>query len=108
MSPPPLLDLVERLTDITARALDAAKELRATDLRDLDRQRADLIFELQLEVRSPPALEPAQKAALRDLLHRLGELETRLERVAGLVTHAFRPLTPPKPVTYAPTGTLRG
>lgn len=108
MSSPSLLGLVERLTEVTEQALDAAKELRAADLRLLDRRRADLVFELQLEVRSPPDLESHERIALREALEHLRSLESRLERVARVVTHALRPPGPPKPVIYAPTGTLRG
>jgi hypothetical protein len=109
VSAPPLLALVRRLTDTTADALDAALELRARDLQTLDRHRADLVFELQLELQQAPGLEPDERAALHTQLADLQRLEDRLARVARLVSSALRPLDgPPTPALYAPNGTLRG
>lgn len=109
MSAPPLLSLIRRLTDTTSDALDAALEMRAEDLRVLDRRRADLVFELQLEVQQRPSLEPDERTALHTALVDLSRLEERLMRIAQLVAKSLRPLDgPPKPALYAPNGTLRG
>lgn len=109
MSAPPLLDLIDRLTHTTAEALDAALGLRADELRLLDQKRADLVFEVQLEVQNGPDLTDDERTQLKARLEDLRALERRLGHIAGVVTHALRPLDgPPKPALYAPNGNLRG
>jgi hypothetical protein len=106
---PPVLGLVLELTHTTADALEAALELRAHDLRLLDQRRADLVFELQLEIQQSPVLTDPERASLTHALEDLRSLELRLVRISRVVTHALRPLDgPPTPALYAPTGTLRG
>ncbi len=100
-----MLQLVRALVDATATSLEHARALRPQALRTSDQRRADLIFELRLELQRTPPLNDEERASLAHALDELRALEDRLARVTNLVVGA---LEPPKIELYAPTGTLRG
>ena len=100
--------LVQELAEITEQQVQAARTLDGPRVQDLDRRRADQLFELQLALQDGP-VEPDNREHLRESLARLRAAEERLERIARTVLAALSGLRPADPVqTYARTGSMRG
>jgi len=101
--------LVDALAELTEREVLAARALEGEQLRKLDQERADRLFELQITLQDRPALAPTARDQLRRSVTRLRAAEDRLSRVARTVIGVLAALrTPSEAPTYARTGTLRG
>jgi hypothetical protein len=101
-----LPDLVERLAALTEDHVRAASTMDARLVSELARQRADLQFELKVQLRARPELDDAAKARTRAATEHLARAERRFERVVGHVLRAFPAARPKPPPTYGRTGRL--
>ena len=93
-------EVLERLVAITERQLDAAKRLESAQLDQLNLERSDLIFELQLASQDPLPDEIAARQSLAREAHKLRSIEQRLAKVAGCVVAALDAVVP-RPETQA-------
>lgn len=101
------LRLLRELLILTRDQIDAARNLDGARLAELNAQRADRSFELQVALQEgvPEDLQSeiaADAATLR-------MLEIRLERIAGSVVHILDAARPaPRPRTYGRRGRMAG
>jgi hypothetical protein len=99
-------ELVQRLTALASEQRVAAISFDVERLDELTRQRADTLFELQVELQRD--LSPGERSELRALVPAYQRAESRLARVLGTVNAALRPLGNPRAPTYGPAGQLMG
>lgn len=99
----PAVQLVTQLRDVTEAQLDAALRLDGKELDRLNRQRTDVLFELQIALQRTPSDD--DRTLITREARRLSELEVRLARVASSVVHALDRVIPRSPpVTYGRNG----
>ncbi len=96
--------LVERLTGLAEAQREAAIAFDVPRVDALTRERADVLFELQIVLRS--GLPDDEKERVRERLPRLQRAERRLAGVVGAVANALRP-APVRASTYGRRGQIR-
>lgn len=93
-------DLVGRLLSVTEAQLVAAKSLDTAALNQATQDRADLLFELEVELQE--GVPEEERAPLRPMVERLVLLETRVEVVVSLVNGSLDQILSYDEPTYAP------
>ncbi|MED5369505.1 MAG: hypothetical protein VX899_00700 [Myxococcota bacterium] len=83
--------LLDELLAVTERQLSAARALDAQALDQSSQERADLLFELEVELQQEElwALSDDEKAALRPRIEALVALEERLAVVVTMVNDSL-------------------
>ena len=100
-----IADMVEQLADLTESSVSAATSLDAPRVGLLARERADLMFELQIQLQARPTLEEHERARARAATERLAQAEHRLDRTVNTL---LRFLSPPSPsaTVYGRSGSI--
>lgn len=93
-------DLVDRLTLVTQAQLVAAKSLDTAALNQATQDRADLLFELEVELQE--GVPEEERAALRPKVEALLLLEKRVDVVISLVNGSLDQILSYDEPTYAP------
>ena len=97
------LELIRALSACTEAQLQAAIALDGPRLAQLNQQRTDLTFQLQVALQDPPQGE--ERTLLAGEARTLADLEVRLASIASNVVSALDRVVPhAPPVTYGRTG----
>lgn len=99
--------LVERLTALAEAQRVAAIGFDTEAMDTLTRERADALFELQIELQD--GLSAAERAEVAQLLPAYERAEHRLARVVGVVAQTLGPVQRTRrTATYGRSGRIRG
>jgi hypothetical protein len=93
-------DLVARLLAATEDQLIAAKALDTAALNQATQDRADLLFELEVELQE--GVPEEERDALRPMVEQLVQLEKRVDVVISLVNGSLDQILSYDEPTYAP------
>lgn len=93
-------DLVARLLAATEDQLIAAKALDTAALNQATQDRADLLFELEVELQE--GVPEEERVALRPMVEQLVQLEKRVDVVISLVNGSLDQILSYDEPTYAP------
>ena len=100
------LELVTTLRDLTQRQVDAALALDGPTLADLNGQRSQILFDLQVALKAPVSSD--EKVAMRPIIEELNLLEHRLRAAASQVVQTIDVFAPSKrATTYGRSGRVR-
>lgn len=97
--------MVEQLAELTESSVAAATSLDAPRVGVLARERADLMFDIEIRLRSGVALDEPERARTRAAAERLSRAEHRLGRTVTCLLNILAPPTAP-PLVYGRAGTL--
>ena len=100
-----LPDLVEQLAELTEAHLAAAIALDARNVDILAHQRADLLFEVQVQLHGSTDLSPEDRERTRVAARRLALAEGRLDRTVNSVLRVLEP-NPRGPSVYGRQGRM--
>lgn len=98
--------LVAELTTLTQAQLEAARALDTEALNAATQARADLLFELEIELQD--GVPEAERAALRPRVEALVLLEKRVNVVVSLVSGSLDQLVSYESPVYGPPGRRAG
>ena len=102
------LELVHALEQATWAQLEAARILDGAGLDLANARRADLLFELEIELQERPRLVASEREALRAALERLQRLEERVVTVSASVVQVLDAAVPRTTGTYTRGGRIAG
>lgn len=103
-----LRSLLERLATLTESHVEAAVALNAPVVAKLSKQRADLLFELQVLSNQRPAISDEDRGPIRHAIERVTRAERRFGRAVESVLLAMRPKTVGAPSVYDRAGRNAG
>ena len=98
--------MVEQLAELTESNVAAATSLDAPRVGVLARERADLMFEIQILLRSGVALDESERARTRAATERLARAEHRLGRTVNSLLNILAPPSA-EALVYGREGTLQ-
>ncbi len=99
-------EMVEQLAVLTEAQVSAATSLNAPAVSELARERADLMFELEILLQSSPPLSEGEQIRVHSAAQRLARAEHRLGRALESLISVLQPPSE-APTIYGRRGTVQ-